>query len=72
MKRRLIFLALVIFAILAQTGFYYLLTVFGLRHEGGLLFFLTILSGAAFWYLPFWYAFVYSKQQKPSGSDIVS
>lgn len=72
MKRRLIFLALVVFAILAQLGFYSLLILFGLRQEGGLLFFLTILSGAAFWYLPFWYAFVYSRQQKTTGPDIES
>lgn len=72
MKRRLIFLVLVVFAILGQIGWYYLLTVFGLRHESGLLFCLTILSGAAFWYLPFWYVFVYSKQQKTTGPDIES
>lgn len=72
MKRRLIFLVLVIFAILAQLGLYSLLILFGLRQESGLLFFLTILSGAAFWYLPFWYAFVYSRQQKTTGSDIES
>ncbi len=72
MKRRLIFLALVVFTILAQLGFYYLLTVFGLQQESGMLIFLTILSGVAFWYIPFWYSFVYSKQQKTAGSDIGS
>lgn len=72
MKRRLIFLALVIFAILAQIGFYYILLLLGLRHEGGLPFCLTILSGAAFWRVPFWYSFVYSKQQKTLGPDIKS
>ena len=72
MKRRLIFLVLVIFATLAQLGLYSLLILFGLRQESGLLICLTILSGAAFWRVPFWYAFVYSRQQQPPGSDIVS
>lgn len=69
-KKPLTFLILVVFAVLAQTGWYYLLTLFGLRDHDNLLFFLTIISGAAFWYLPFWYTFVYSRQQKKSGTDI--
>ena len=72
MKRWFIFLALVVFTILAQLGFYYLLTVFGLRHESGMLIFLTILSGVAFWQVPFWYVFVYSKKQPPPSPDIQS
>ena len=72
MKRRLIFPALVIFAILAQLGLYSLLILFGLRQESGLLICLTILSGVAFWRVPFWYTFVYSKKQQPAGSDIAS
>ena len=67
MKRRFIFLALAVIAILAQLGFYHLLTVFGLRYNNELLLLLTIISGAAFWYFPFWYAFVYTKKQKPPG-----
>ena len=69
MKRRLIFLALVVIAILAQLGFYHLLTVFGLRNDSELLLLLTIISGIAFWYFPFWYAFIYSKKQKPPATD---
>ncbi len=72
MKRRLIFLALVTIAILAQLGFYHLLTLFDLQHDNELLLLLTIISGIAFWYFPFWYSFVYSKQQKSAGSDFVS
>jgi uncharacterized RDD family membrane protein YckC len=72
MKRRLIFLALVAIAILAQLGFYHLLTLFGLQYDNELLLLLTIISGAAFWYFPFWYAFVYSKKQKPPGPDTES
>ena len=68
MKRRLIFLALVAMAILAQLGFYHLLTVFGLRYDNELLLLLTIISGAAFWCFPFWYVFVYGKKQKPPGT----
>lgn len=68
MKRRLIFLALVAIAILAQLGFYHLLTVFGLQQDNELLLLLTIISGIAFWYFPFWYAFVYSRKQKTVGS----
>jgi len=72
MKRRFTFLALVVFAIFAQLGLYYMLLLFGLRHEGGLPFCLTILSGVAFWRVPFWYAFVYSKKPQPASSDIAS
>jgi hypothetical protein len=72
MKKRLIFLALVAIAILAQLGFYHLLTVVGLQYDNELLLLLTIISGAAFWYFPFWYAFVYSKKQKLPGPDIES
>ena len=72
MKRRLIFLALVVFAILAQLGFYHLLTLFGLRFDNELLLLLTIVSGVAFWCFPFWYTFVYSKKQKTAGSETES
>jgi uncharacterized RDD family membrane protein YckC len=72
MKRRLIFIVLVIFAILAQLGFYHLLTLFGLQYDNELLLLLTIISGAAFWFFPFWYAFVYSKKQKPPAPDTES
>jgi hypothetical protein len=73
MKRRLVFLALVAIAVLAQLGFYHLLTVFlDLRQDNELLLLLTIISGVAFWYFPFWYAFVYSSKQKTAGSDIES
>ncbi len=72
MKRRLVFLALVAIAILAQLGFYHLLTVFGLPQDNELLLLLTIISGIAFWYFPFWYAFVYSRKQKTAGSDTES
>jgi len=69
MKRQLIFIVLVVFAILAQLGFYHLLTVFGLQHDSELLLLLTIISGAVFWFFPFWYAFVYCKKQQPPGPD---
>ena len=72
MKSRLIFLALVAIAILAQLGFYHLLTVFGLRNDNELLLLLTIISGIAFWYFPFWYSFVYSRKQKTPGSETES
>lgn len=72
MKRRLIFIVLVIFAILAQLGFYHLLTLFGLRYDNALLILLTIISGAAFWFFPFWYAFIYSKKQRPTGTGTES
>lgn len=67
MKRRLIFIVLLVFAILAQLGFYHLLTVLGLQYDNALTILLTIISGAAFWFFPFWYAFVYSKKQQPPG-----
>jgi hypothetical protein len=69
MKRRLIFIVLVVFTILAQLGFYHLLTLFGLRYDNELLLLLTIISGAAFWFFPFWYAFVYSRKQRPPAHD---
>jgi uncharacterized RDD family membrane protein YckC len=72
MKRWLVFLSLVAIAVLAQLGFYHLLTVFGLRQDNELLLLLTIISGLAFWYFPFWYAFVYSKKQKLPSSDTES
>ena len=72
MKRRLIFLALVVFAILAQLGLYHLLTLFRLRCDNEFLLLLTILSGVAFWYFPFWYIFAYCKKQKMSGTDTES
>ena len=72
MKRRFIFLSLVVFAIFAQLGWYCLLVLFGLPQESGVLICLTILSGAAFWRVPFWYAFVYNKKRQPAGSDIAS
>lgn len=68
MKRRLIFIVLVVFAILAQLGFYHLLTLLGLQYDNVLLILLTIISGAAFWFFPFWYAFIYSKKQQPPGT----
>jgi len=67
MKRQLIFIVLVVFAILAQLGFYHLLTLFGLQYDSELLLLLTIISGAVFWFFPFWYAFVYCKKQQPPG-----
>jgi hypothetical protein len=67
MKRQLIFIVLVFFAILAQLGFYHLLTVVGLQYDNELLLLLTIISGVAFWFFPFWYAFVYSRKQQPPG-----
>ena len=72
MKRRLIFIVLVVFAILAQLGFYHLLTLFGLQYDNELLLLLTIISGVAFWFFPFWYTFVYSKKPKPPGPDTES
>jgi len=69
MKRRLIFIVLVVFAILAQLGLYHLLTLFGLRYDNELLLLLTIISGVAFWCFPFWYAFVYSRKRQPPGPD---
>jgi hypothetical protein len=72
MKRRLIFTVLVVFSILAQIGWYYLLTAIGLSQDSPLLICLTVLPGAAFWCVPFWYAFVYSKKQPPACSNIKS
>lgn len=72
MKRQLIFIVLVVFAILAQLGFYHLLTVVGLQYDNELLLLLTIISGAAFWFFPFWYAFVYSRKQQPPAPDTES
>ena len=72
MKRQLIFIVLVVFAILAQFGFYHLLTVVGLQYDNELLLLLTIISGAAFWFFPFWYAFVYSRKQQPPAPDTES
>ena len=72
MKRQLIFFVLVVFAILAQLGFYHLLTVVGLQYDNELLLLLTIISGAAFWFFPFWYAFVYSRKQQPPAPDAES
>jgi hypothetical protein len=72
MKRQSIFIILVVFAILAQLGFYHLLTLFGLQYDNELLLLLTIISGAAFWFFPFWYAFVYSRKQQPPGTDTES
>jgi hypothetical protein len=72
MKRRLIFIVLVVFAILAQLGFHHLLTLLGLRYDNVLLILLTIISGAAFWFFPFWYAFIYSKKQQPPGTGAES
>ena len=72
MKRQLIFIVLVVFAILAQLGFYHLLTLFGLQYDNELLLLLTILSGVAFWYFPFWYAFIYSRKQQPPAPDTES
>ena len=72
MKRRLTFIVLVIFAGLAQIGFYHLLTLLGLQYDNELLLLLTVISGLVFWYFPFWYAFVYSRKQKAPGSETES
>ncbi len=69
MKRRLTFIVLVVFAILAQLGLYHLLTLFGLQYDNELILLLTIISGVAFWYFPFWYIFAYCKKQKMPGPD---
>lgn len=72
MKRWFTFLALVVFAIFAQLGWYCLLVLCGMSQDSGILICLTILSGAAFWRVPFWYAYVYNKKQQPAGTDIAS